>query len=224
MRIFLLTIVLAAGLSVSLSAQVTTEAGLFAGLIAYQGDLAPTPFDIEEVNFSAGAAFRKMFSAKLGLKANAFYGKITGTDTRDLERQERGATVESNLLEFAVNFEYHPLGRSRFSNQGFFSRQFSPYIGVGVGLAVSNYELKGLPLVQSEEEKSSFLVTPITLGLRLDMTPKMTVTLDIGSRPAWSDNLEGISKNGFSNNKDWYLIGGMTVLYVFNAEGGQFDF
>ncbi len=224
MRSTLLTCILAAGLSFTLSAQVTSEAGVFGGLLAYQGDLAPTPFDIEEVNFAAGVVYRRMFNSKFGLKANATYGKITGTDNRDLERQERGATVESNLMEFAVNFEYHPLGRSRFSNQGFFGRQFSPYIGVGVGVALSNYELKGLPLIQTEEEKSSFLVTPVTLGLRLDMTPKITVTLDIGSRPAWSDNLEGISKNGFSNNKDWYLIGGMTVLYVFNAEGGQFDF
>ena len=84
--------------------------------------------------------------------------------------------------------------------------------------------MKGLPLIQQEEKKSAFLVTPVTLGLRLDMTKAVTVTLDIGSRPAWSDNLEGISKNGFSNNKDWYLIGGMTVLYVIDAEAGRFGF
>ncbi|MCB0607077.1 MAG: hypothetical protein KDD12_05135 [Lewinella sp.] len=208
----------------SLSAQKTSEVGLFAGLAAYQGDLAPSPFDIEEVNFSTGAVFRHMFNPKLALKVNAFYAKLSGTDNRDLGRIERGATMNSNLLEFAANFEYHPLGRSRYANSGFFNRQFSPYIGVGLGLALSNYELKGLPLIQQEEKKSAFLVTPVTLGLRLDMTKAVTVTLDIGSRPAWSDNLEGISKNGFSNNKDWYLIGGMTVLYVIDAEAGRFGF
>ncbi len=201
----------------SLWAQEASEAGLFLGLSTYQGDLVDAPFDANETNFAIGLQYRSMFSPKWGIKAGLNFGKISGTDLDAESRDARGASMESNLVEIAAQLEWHLLGEPTSPNRlGTFSRTFSPYIGLGLGMVFSNQTVTAIDNLMPEEDTGSFIILPVDLGLRLNLSPSLTSTLSIGSRATFSDLLDGISANGNADADDWYLIGGISFLYAFN--------
>lgn len=215
---------------VALFGQRETEVGLHVGVATYQGDLSVGPFNTKEVNPALGVVYRKIFTPRVALRANAIWCRISGNDI-DFGRNDRGLEFTSGLLEFAVHGEWHPMGRARFTNQGFFTRAFSPFISVGAGIAFGGADVDVVTPTGSysneAEEISSFFVLPVNLGLRLDITETWTVTVDVGARATFSDLLDGVSvnnNNGTDKNKDWYLMGGLTFLYTFDAENGSFDY
>ena len=214
----------------SLFAQRETEVGLYTGVATYQGDLAVGPFNTREINPALGVVYRKMFSPRLGLKVNAIWARISGNDI-DFGRESRGLEFQSGLLEFAASAEWHPMGRARFTNQGFFTRAFSPFISIGAGLTFGGANVDVVSAtgnyMNEAEEVSSFFVVPVNIGLRLDVSEAWTISVDVGARPTFSDLLDGVSvnnNNGTDAKKDWYLMGGLTFLYTFDAENGSFDY
>lgn len=217
-------------LSIStLFAQRETEVGLLLGGATYQGDLAVGPFNTKEVNPAIGVIYRKLFTPRLGLRAGAIWARISGNDI-DFGRVGRGLEFTSGLLEFTVNGEWHPMGRARFTNQGFFTRAFSPYAYLGLGLTFGGADVDVVTeqgrYVNEADEASSFFVLPFGLGIRMDVSETWTVTLEGGARATFSDLLDGIAENntGRNDGNDWYLLGGITILYTFDAENGAFDY
>lgn len=207
-----------------------TEVGLHLGVATYQGDLSVGPFNTKEVNPALGVVYRKLFTPRLALRANAIWARISGNDV-DFGRTDRGLEFQSGLLEFAIQGEWHPMGRARFTNQGFFTRAFSPFIAVGAGLTFGGADVDVVTpngtYRNEAEEVSSFFVLPVNIGLRLDISETWTVTVDAGARATFSDLLDGVSinnNNGTADAKDWYLMGGLTFLYTFEAENGSFDY
>lgn len=207
-----------------------TEVGLHLGVATYQGDLSVGPFNAKEVNPALGVVYRKLFTPRLGLRASAIWARISGNDV-DFGRTTRGLEFQSGLLEFIVQGEWHFMGRARFTNQGFFTRAFSPYIAVGAGLTFGGADVDVVTVdgryENEAEEVSSFFVLPVNIGLRLDVSETWTITVDAGARATFSDLLDGVSvnnNNGSADSKDWYLMGGLTFLYTFEAENGSFDY
>lgn len=221
------TLILALLLSMPTSAQKQAEIGLHLGVATYQGDLARGPFNSRELNPAIGVIYRKMFTPRLGLRAGATWARIAGNDA-DYNLDVRGIEMKSGLLEFAVHGEWHMMGRARFNNQGFFTRSFSPFISLGAGITFGGADVDitgtGSRFRPETEEATSFFVVPIGLGLRLDMSPAWTLTVDAASRPTFSDLLDGVKVNGNQNSNDWYFIGGLTILYTFQADNGPFNF
>ena len=213
----------------ALFGQRETEVGLHLGAATYQGDLSVGPFNAKAIKPAIGVVYRKLFNPRVGLRASAIWCRISGSDL-DFGREERGLEFSSGLLEFTVSGEWHPMGRARFTNQGFFTRAFSPYISVGAGLTFGGADVDVVSpdgrYVNEAEEVSSFFVLPVALGLRLDVSETWTVTLEGGARATFSDLLDGIGPANTSGHdgNDWYLIGGLTILYTFDAENGSFDY
>lgn len=214
----------------ALMGQRETEVGLHVGIATYQGDLSVGPFNTKEINPAIGVVYRKLFNPRIGLRASAIWCRISGNDI-DFGRNDRGLEFQSGLLEFAVSGEWHPMGRARFTNQGFFTRAFSPFISAGVGLTFGGADVDVVTpngtYVNEAEEASSFFVVPVSVGLRLDVSESWTITVEGGARPTFSDLLDGVSvnnNNGTDDAKDWYLMGGLTFLYTFDAENGNFEF
>lgn len=214
----------------ALFGQRETEVGLYLGVATYQGDLSVGPFNTKEINPAIGVVYRKLFTPRIGLRASAIWCRISGNDL-DFGRDDRGLEFSSGLLEFTVNGEWHPMGRARFTNQGFFTRAFSPYVSLGAGLTFGGADVDVVSdngeYLPEAQEVSSFFVLPVNLGLRLDVSESWTITLEAGARATFSDLLDGVSinnNNGTDDSKDWYLMGGFTFLYTFDAENGSFDY
>lgn len=206
--------------STLLSAQKSTEMGIFAGVSQYQGDLAPSPVAASETNLALGGVYRYMLNSNLGIKGTVTWGKISGDDQnrQDFRPGQRNWQMESNVFELAVHSEWNFFGTGRYGNTGLLSRSYSPFVSLGLGVALTNVDL----VVPSDDRgkipepnaASTFLVLPISAGLRLDITEDFVLTAEFGSRVTFSDQLDGVSINGNPKKDDWYFFTGISFIYV----------
>ncbi|NET33013.1 MAG: hypothetical protein F6K19_13510 [Cyanothece sp. SIO1E1] len=188
---------------------------------AYQGDLSPSPFAASDLGIVAGITYRQFFHPRYAFKIAGAFTQISGSDMPYAAREDRGLEMDGSLMEFTVNAEWHILGSSRFSNVGAFSRQFSPYVSIGMGVARANAEVGyagSASTMKEENDVSTFFIVPINVGIRFEMTKAITLTLDVGTRPVFSDYLDGVSRMGADHTNDWYTMGGLTFLYTFQAD------
>ncbi|HMQ48211.1 MAG TPA: DUF6089 family protein [Saprospiraceae bacterium] len=210
-------------------AQTSTEAGLFIGASNYMGDLSPSPVAANETHLAVGGQYRQMFTPNFGVRGTVSMSKISGDDANVPKavpnENNRRWSMEAGLFEVALHAEWHPMSQPRFNNAGLYSRQFSPFVGLGLGLAFAEAEVKTTDekdrlKFPENGARSSYFVTPITFGIRFDVTENWMISGEFGVRPTFSDYLDGVSENGISENKDWYLQGGITVLYLIQADLG----
>ncbi|MBK7871253.1 MAG: hypothetical protein IPJ74_11540 [Saprospiraceae bacterium] len=212
-----------------LTAQRSKEVGAFVGVSQYQGDLAPSPIAANETKPAIGGAYRYLFNSNFGIRGTATWGKYSGQDRNRIGfiEGERDWSVSGSILELAVHSEWNFFGTTRYNNTGLYARQYSPFISVGLGVALANMDL----IVPSDDRNkipepdatSTFLVVPISAGLRLDITEDFVVTAEFGSRAIFSDYLDGVSKNGNPKTNDWYFFTGISLFYVLEElVGGKF--
>lgn len=197
-----------------LNAQSDNDLGLNFGLITYQGDLAQEPINAGRLNFSTGIQYRNFLSEKFALKAGLNFGKISGSDLD--YNISRGISMENKLVEVALQAEWHPLGENSFEDSGRFDRNFSPFIGLGLGMVFTNESVTYTENrnFKTEEDTGSLIVVPIDLGIRFAISPAFSATLHGGTRATFSDLLDGVSENGNADANDWYLLGGLGLLYT----------
>lgn len=208
--IILLTIATITGVK----SQSDNDLGLNIGLITYQGDLAQAPINAGQLNFSTGIQYRNFLSPKVALKAGLNFGKISGSDLD--YNISRGITMENKLVEIALQTEWHPLGENSFAESGQFIRNFSPFVGLGLGMVFTNETITytGTSEFKTEEGSGSLIVVPIDIGIRFAISPSFSATLHGGTRATFSDLLDGVSENGNADADDWYLLGGIGILYT----------
>lgn len=226
---FTLWPVLLLALSLSLNGQSYSELGLSIGGIGYQGDLVDPPYSLKLTQPAVGLSYRLVLTSKYAVTANLLYGNLKGDDLafEDVAyRQARGLQMEAQLYEFAANFEYHFLGKdSRIYRYNVYDKFFSPYIGIGAGIVYAPKEVsvadnKGEFLrvaIPEEGDRDVFFILPIRIGLRYDFSRHWAVSVEVGSRPVFSDLLDGVSRNGRSDTNDWYQHFALGVHYVFGG-------
>lgn len=208
--------------------QRSSEAGLFIGVSNYMGDLAPAPLAANETNLAFGGHYRYMLNPKTGVKGSVSYAKLSGSDANiplaDPRPGVRRWEMETGLLEAALQMEWHPLGSSRFNNAGVYQRQLSPFIGAGLGLAFGDAEVKVPEDDQARfpeaDDKSAFIVFPVTLGIRFDLSESLILTGEFSVRGTFTDYLDGISQSGNPDANDHYMFGGVSILYLIEADYG----
>ena len=202
------------------SAQRSVEAGLFAGIAQYQGDLAPSPFAFSESNLAIGGVYRYFFDSRFAMKGTVNYGRITGDDRNRPNYRPGSRTwqMENNIFEMAVHTEWIPFAKPRYGSTGLFKGSFSPYVSVGLGAAFTNPKLT----IPTEDRRrqlepkatTTFLVVPITGGFRFDITEDFTIAAEFGTRATFSDYIDGVSINGNPKTNDWYIFTGISLIYV----------
>lgn len=190
----------------------------------YQGDLVkPMLFRLEETNFSAGIIVRRHLNQRLGLRGNAFIGRITGDDknfVQDEWRPRRGFSFKTMLLEFSLQAEYNLV---RPLNQAGTRRFVVPYVFGGVGFVGTDPKVDfnapnpmvaplDIWLDQRNVTKTA-LAFPIGLGFDFPLGPKSSLGVEFGARPILSDYIDGISQAGNPNKNDWYLLGSLQFVY-----------
>jgi len=201
-------------------AQKGTEAGVFIGIAQYQGDLAPSPFAVSETNLALGGLYRYMINSNLAFRGTFTWGRISGDDRNreTYEPSERTWKMENRILEMAVHAEWIFFGTDRYSNTGLHKRKFSPYVALGLGGSFTNAELE-VPAedrakIPESDATSTFLVVPISAGLRLDITQDFLINAEFGTRATFSDYIDGVSQNGNPDKGDWYFFAGISLVYV----------
>ncbi len=209
-------------LALSTYGQTFSEIGFTVGGSGYQGDLIDPPYRFQRTRPAFGAGFRMMLQEEFGIYANFIYGRISGSDL-DFDipyRQRRALEMESDLFEFAVHAEYHFLGRTtRIYRYNVYDRFWSPFISIGVGMAYAPQEIKSnggefrIPIPEPMDP-SLFFTTPVRVGVRYDYSRNLAFTAEVGSRPVFSDLLDGVSQNGRSDKNDWYVHGALGIYFV----------
>lgn len=204
-----------------LLAQPALEGGLFIGASNYQGDftLNSSP-ELSENHLALGLVARHPLSRTHALRANLAYGKLTGNDANFNIRERRGSTFQTTLIELSVVGEWEPFGRNRVNQELDFAQRLSPYFFAGPGLAFINPEplfgevddAKAIEDLNADYSKVQF-VLPLGLGLRAGINKAMSASLELGMRKTFTDYLDGMSQAGMPGNSDWYVFGGLMVLY-----------
>lgn len=185
------------------------ELGLFGGLSAYSGDIAPSEFGIflDNINLAAGASLRFAPIQPLTFRLSGITTQVEGRDPEPVpgEKANRFVNFRSKLNEFALILEldlFYVGGRQGFS--------VAPYLAGGAAVAWYNpesfidgrwVELQPLgtegqgipgPNYSPDLYSLSSLVLPIGGGLKFNMGEAVTLGFEIVGRRMFTDYLDDV--------------------------------
>lgn len=213
MRLLKLTL-LAVMLPVFMYAQ-KTEVGVFAGITNYQGDLVEPSFSLKDSGFGFGVLMKHHLSTKLAIRAGVNFGKLNGDDANFEDRETRAYSFESNFFDLSAGLEYTFLAKERYDAGGTFKKTVSPFVYIGAGIVNSSVDVDE-KIVRTQEELDAgdlHFSLPIGLGLKADLTERITLAGDVSFRATFSDYLDGFSESTNPDENDWYFLGGLTLTY-----------
>jgi len=196
------------------------EGGFAMGLMTYQGDLVKGAFAKEEFNFFYGALLRAHLTENISIKGTFYTGRLSGDDANYPERANRAFSFKSDILEFTLQGEWNILGTGRYNNRGLADKQrFTPYLFAGLGVTVAEPEVFQGDMQDPEgtDYDTFHFVLPAGAGVKVGMTEKVVVGLELGGRTSFSDYLDGISMLANPGANDWYWTGNITLTYVFGS-------
>jgi Domain of unknown function (DUF6089) len=202
-----------------------TEVGISLNLLNYSGDLAQDRIVFKEGEFGFGVQIRQQIAKPINLLLAGTFGRISGDDANNSsDLQARKYRFFSTIREYSVQVEYLPLAKPY--EVGSTGAKVSPYVFVGVGATFVDPKTEfygtGPNPFPEKELKKVFICTPIGFGLRADVYEKVAVFGSVGWRPVYSDDLDGVSKNGNPNNPDWYTnfqLGFSYMIRGFEGDG-----
>lgn len=209
------------------------QGGLFIGATAFSGDINPqsTP-DVSDISLAFGISGKVDVAPKIGFKGSLNYVQLVGDDLNYEVRQSRGFRFNTTIFELTGVAEWEPFGSDRYySDAGgnlVMDRIISPYVYAGLGVGFANLETdfsryegsnpliaQGILADRMEGSNQVAFLVPIGVGVKVDLTNKISVALDIGGRISFSDYLDGISQSASPDRDDTYIIGGINLLYRF---------
>lgn len=196
--------------------------GTMLGVSNYQGDIVKYHLITRESNFAYGGFLRYNLNKKFSMKANVYVGKLSGSDANFKDRQQRGFSFSTSILEGGINIEYNPMSKGRFNRKGQYAPLRTPYFFTGVGAVYFKPKVVGLPqdapdLTILEQQSIFKFMVPIGAGFKFDLNEQFTMGLEIASHIPFTDYLDGVSEQGKKNN-DWYVFGGVTFSYWFHTK------
>ncbi|MCF8238830.1 MAG: DUF6089 family protein [Saprospiraceae bacterium] len=205
-----------------LQAQYHHEWSVFLGVANYQGDLPEPHLELVESRLAGGLIYRWHAHPKWALRSQIIAGRISGDDLHAKSRNSRKFRFSTPLVETGVMLEWKPFGRRSQYFVGRYRPCLSPYLFAGVGVTYARPRPEcyrdGMPPEFDpffrEMKQSWFLALPIGLGLRADLHPDLSIGLEVGQRPVFSDLLDGVSVSGNPERDDWYVISGLTLSWM----------
>lgn len=209
----------ALGISGAVSGQ-GWSASVLLGASTYQGDLVEKNYSAKDIGFAFGVAAHKSLNDKFSVKASVNVLRISGDDADSDARKGRGISFTNNLINFGVHVQYDILGRDRFSKSGSFSRNWTPYVSLGLAGVASNPKITAVTpanYLQADRDNTPkmFFSLPIGIGVKFDLTNQLNLGLEWSSNPIFSDYLDGVSLSGEPDKKDWFTSIGVRLMYSF---------
>ena len=214
------------------------EWGLFLGGANYQGDLVKSNFPIpSETGLAYGLYGAYYLHPAWSLEVNGFRGEIKGTDQNfDLNdfTEKRNFNFKTTITEVGLSLNWEPFGKKRLSPDKVYKNIISPYLFAGVAIAFtdpvpdfSNAPRDGrFPRIQADKSANynkNRLSIPIGLGVKFDVSRKLSIGLEFGARTAFTDYLDGISQSANPDRNDWYQFAGVTFGLKFGPPDADND-
>lgn len=205
------------------------EIGVFGGGANVIGDIGksdyinPLPVRgtggniLDKLPMAMGIIYRFNFNPHMGLRANAMYGKVVGSDITAPEsyKKERGYAFRNNIIEGSIVFEYNLFDINNFPEYGSIH---SPYIFGGIGAFMYD-EMKYNVTHTFARDEDNVIITPTRIDTKITSTAKKTtkfsipfgvgykykfrenfvISAEVGFRYTQTDNLD----YSFSNETDF---------------------
>ncbi len=202
-----LLILLTTFCSLSLYSQ-SLRLDLYGGIANYQGDLQNKRFDLEQSKPAVGLGLSYELSNKFVLRGAANYLRISGSDAKDEKAKNvsfRNLSFKSSVLEAQLALEYNFLDIEE--------RGFSPYVFAGVAVFHFNPYVKdsadnkvflrslgteGQGLLRYPEKdlySNNQFAIPFGGGIKLALTDKLQIGVELGLRKLFTDYLDDVSGN-----------------------------
>lgn len=218
MKHFLTIVIFALFLQFNATAQYT-EAGIFAGVSNYQGDLSRNAtMEISEYAAAFGAFGRYNFNGHFAAKVHFYKGVLQGGDyhaqgQRQTGRRARNLSFRSDLYELGLQFEYNFLD----FNIAIRDHITTPYVFAGVAGIYFNPQAEidgqwhdlqplgteGQGLEGNPDFYSLFnLAIPMGVGVKFNLNHLTNIGLELGMRKTFSDHLDDVSADYYPDIKE----------------------
>ncbi len=201
------------------------EIGLLGGTMLYTGDTHCEQFLLKQVNGAGGAFVRYYLNDHFSTRLNLIAGKIKGDDRNypNNSHGDRNFSFTNQLFDGNLTLEWEPWGGKRYKEGNVFRKIFSPYFIVGAGFVAgkptvnynetNNFGLTSQIALDKANSKGLFFNIPFGMGLRYDLTRRLTIGAEGLFRVPFTDYLDGVSQSADPNKRDWYYTGMINLGY-----------
>jgi hypothetical protein len=173
---------------------------LFLGTSNYQGDLQDKRFTFNQSHLAAGVGLSYDLTERFSLRGGITFGKISGDDKQG-RNKIRNLNFSSGLTEGHLGVQYYitPLGQ----------RSLTPYVFAGLALyhfspythdtSGTKYYLKPLStegqgfIAGKDYYNLTQMAIPFGGGVKLSLSDKINVGLEVGFRKLFTDYLDDVS-------------------------------
>ncbi len=175
---------------------------IFAGAFNYQGDLQDKRYTFNQAHFGGALGLSYDLSEHFSIRGVASLGKVSANDKYG-RNKERNLSFTSKIYEAQLGLEYfitpldeHALTPYIFASLAVF--HFSPYTFDSTGhkyfLSPLSTEGEGFIAGKSNYNRSP-LAIPFGGGVKLALSEKINVGLEVGFRKLFTDYLDDVSGN-----------------------------
>ena len=179
---------------------------LYAGVANYQGDLQGRRFTFEQSKPSIGLGLSYGFTPHFLVRGAAHYMTVSGDDKNNTKATGilyRNLNFTSKIWEaqLAVEYQLFNIQERSFTPYifaGIAAFHFNPYsfdsLGTKVYLRSLSTEGQGLAAYPDRKPyKNNQIAIPFGGGLKLAISPKITVGVELGLRKLFTDYLDDVS-------------------------------
>jgi hypothetical protein len=208
-HVFLLLLFCIAG-HFTAAAQKNANIGLYAGVAYYMGDINPNRHFYKPAP-AFGALYRYNVNSRYAIRASGLFTSLSGNDLDFPEilhpdRPVSPASFTTTLIDAALvgEFDFLPFypGTSGFS--------YTPFISAG---------LAGTLIVNTDRNAYNTLTIPFSLGVKVNLSKRITAGTEWSFRKAFSDRIDGLENpagiHSMLHNNDWYSFAGVFITYKF---------
>lgn len=174
----------------------------------YIGDLNPYRH-FQNTHISGGLIYRYTLNSRVALNGKLLYGKVSADDANsNFEAHRlRNLSFESTIYELSGGIEFNYFNY-KLGDEKFF---FSPYMFVNVGFFRMNpsrelndemialqplgTEGQGSDLNEEQHYSLTQFVIPFGIGFKLNITEKMSLSLEYGIRKTFTDYIDDVGGN-----------------------------
>lgn len=194
------------------------EIGVFLGGSNYIGDVGSTTY-IAPNEPAFGILYKWNKSPRHSYRFSYTQSQISGddSDSKESGRPNRGYSFVNNIKELSAGLEFNFFDFNLHVERP----KFTPYVYSGLSYFFYDdlYVISG---VTHKNGVKSNIAIPITLGVKTNFSRNFVLSLEVGARYTFTDNIDGsnpsnssLYKFGNINNNDWYVFSGATLTYTF---------
>ncbi|MBN1416796.1 MAG: outer membrane beta-barrel protein [Bacteroidales bacterium] len=197
-------------ISIPTMAQRNANFGIIGGISYYMGDINPS-MHYYNPSFAGGLIYRININTRYAIRGNAYYTTVSGSDLDFPEllhpdRPYEPVTFSTSLLDLNLQGEFNFLPFT--PNVGKFN--YTPYVSCGLGFSMA---------LSSDAGTAHHLTLPFGIGVKLNLTKKISTGLEWSFRKAFSDIIDGqenpTGDQSLIHNNDWYSYLGIFITYKF---------